>query len=357
MVEARDTSAEAPVWRIDTASGPVEAQSVAAVMFGVDQAVKAGHLNAFEPIPTGFQMLDHRMGGGLRVGELALLGGVQGVGKTNMALQMARNLAFSGEATCLYVCFEHDESSLLQRLISQESIDPASDEYQTGLRVRDIQSKVIEARKRLKVGLLEALAADPRGEAALKKMETYADRLFLLKGSSVRTTPEALQDLVATYRSRIDGRLVLFIDYLQRVPVYPEPESEADKVTKVVEALKGMALAHDISVVSIVAADKEGLKAQRLRLHHLRGSSALTYEADIVLILNEKYRVVSKTHIAYNLHKAQAFHDWLICSIEKNRAGRDQLDIEFQKKFEYCCLDPRGGEVQEVLVEERIYTE
>jgi replicative DNA helicase len=88
MVEARETGAEAPVWRIDTASGPVEAQSVAAVMFGVDQAVRAGHLNAFEPIPTGLQMLDHRMGGGLRLGELLLLGGVQGVGKTNMALQM-----------------------------------------------------------------------------------------------------------------------------------------------------------------------------------------------------------------------------------------------------------------------------
>lgn len=366
MVEAQDGLVEnlapegqvdVPVWRLDTPSGPLEAKSVAAVMYDVDKAVVDGRLTAFEPIPTGFLMLDHRMGGGLRLGELTLIGGVQGVGKTNMCLQMARNLAHSGAATCLFVCFEHDETSLLQRLISQESVDPATDEYQTGLRVRDIQARVTESRRRQRGGMIEALVGDPRGEAALKRMETYADRLFLMKASSTRTTPEALHDLIAKYRTQVDGRLALFIDYLQRVPVYPEPEEEADKVTKVAEALKSLALSEDVAVVAIVAADKEGLKAQRLRLHHLRGSSALTYEADVVLILNEKYRIVSKTHIAFNLHKAQAYHDWLICSIEKNRAGRDQIDVEFQKRFEYCCLDPRGGEVQEVLVEERIYTE
>ena len=43
-------------------------------------------------------------------------------------------------------------------------------------------------------------------------------------------------------------------------------------------------------MIAIVAADKEGLKAARLRNHHLRGSSAINYEADIILILNEKYQ-------------------------------------------------------------------
>jgi replicative DNA helicase len=356
-IQSDDDAVELPVWRLDTASGPLVASSIAAVMHDVDKAVLGGQLNAFEPVATGFQMLDHRLSGGLRLGELTLVGGVQGVGKTNMVLQMARNLAYAGTATCLFVCFEHDENSLLQRLLSQESIDPASDEFQTGLRIRDIQSRVMDTRRRQGGGLLEALMSDPRGEAALKRMEVYADRLFLMKGSATRTTPEALYDLVAKHRAQAGGKMVLFVDYLQRVPVYPEPEEEADKVTKVAEALKSLALALDVSVVAIVAADKEGLKAQRLRLHHLRGSSALTYEADIVLILNEKYRIVSKTHIAFNLHKAQTFHDWLVCSIEKNRAGRDQIDVEFQKRFEYCSLDPRGGDVQEVLIEERIYTE
>jgi len=347
---------EAPIWRVDTAYGTVQAKSTLAVLRDVEQSVRQGKLGLLEPIPTGFDLLDHRLGGGLRLGELVLVGGVQGVGKTMMTLQMARNIAVSGNATCLFVCFEHDEISLLQRLISQETIDPTAETYQSGLRMRDIQGRLLEAHKRSGTGLMEALSTDPRGDRALRRLAGYADRLLLMKASDARTTVEALGALVAKHKPE-EGRLVLFIDYLQRVPAFPEPAEEAEKVTRVVQALKGMALAQEIAVVAIVAADKEGLKARRLRLHHFRGSSALTYEADVVLVLNEKYRIVSKTHIEFNVHKAQTYHDWLVCTIEKNRSGRDNVDIEFEKRFEYCCLDPRGGDVTETLIEERIYTE
>jgi len=47
--------------------------------------------------------------------KLILLGGSQGVGKTTMAFQMARNIAASGEANCLYICYEHDEEAMAQR--------------------------------------------------------------------------------------------------------------------------------------------------------------------------------------------------------------------------------------------------
>lgn len=346
-----------PIWRVETAAGPVEARSASAVLYDVERGVQEGRLRPFEAIPTGFAMLDHRMGGGFRLGDLVLIGGAQGVGKTTMALQMARNIAAANQATCVYVCFEHDEVNLIQRLIAQESIDPAGDGFQVGLRVRDIQNRVLDARKRLGVGMFEALSGEPRGEQALRRLRTYADSLLLTRGSDLRTTLDALSALVEKHSSPANGRVVLFIDYLQRVPVYPEPPDEAEKVTKIVEGLKSIALSQDIVVVSVVAADKEGLKSKRLRLHHLRGSSALTYEADVVLILNEKYRIISKTHIEFNPHKAQSYRDWLICSVEKNRNGRDQIDVEFEKRFDYCCLDPRGADVHEVLIEERIYTE
>ncbi len=351
------SAATAPVWRVETATGTMEARSASAVLDDVERDVQEGRLRAFEAVATGLGMLDHRLGGGLRLGDLVLIGGVQGVGKTTVALQMARNIAASGAATCIYICFEHDEVNLIQRLLSQESIDPAGEPFQVGLRVRDIQARVLEARRRLGVGMLESLKGDPRGEQALARFAGYADRLLLMRGSENRTTLDNLNALVEKYYEPTNGRLVIFIDYLQRIPVRPEPAEEAEKVTKIVEGLKSIALAQDIIVVAIVAADKEGLKSKRLRLHHLRGSSALTYEADVILILNEKYRIVSKTHIEFNPHKAQAYRDWLVCSIEKNRHGRDQIDVEFEKRFDYCCLDPRGGDVHEVLIEERIYTE
>src|SRR5674536_108196 len=76
-------------------------------------------------------------------------------------------------------------------------------------------------------------------------------------------------------------------------------------------------------MIAIVAADKEGLKAARLRNHHLRGSSAINYEADIILIINEKYQIVAKVNIEFNPYQAQRFRDWVVVSVEKNRGGQD----------------------------------
>jgi replicative DNA helicase len=344
-------------WQVALPTGNLEAKSVVSALRQVDSSVAAGLLTGFQPISMGFGALDRRLQGGLRPGELALIGGGQGIGKTTMALQMARNIAASGQATCVYVCYEHDEAALLERLICMESIDPRGDNYQHGLRLRDVERLVVEGQRRKGMGLSQALTEDPRGEVALRKLAAYADRLFLVKASGVYTTTDVLRNLVEDFRSRSDGRLIVFVDYLQRMPVLPAPTDEADRVTRIVEALKEMALSHDATVVAIAAADKEGLQAKRLRLYHLRGSSAVTYEADIILILNEKYKIVTKTSIEFNLHRAQAYRDWIVLTIEKNRSGRAQADVEFRQRFEYSCFDPRGGDVEEQLVDERIFTE
>ncbi len=346
-----------PTWRVDLPTGNLEAKSVVTALRQVDDSVAAGLLSGFQPISTGFGALDRRLQGGLRPGELALIGGGQGIGKTTMALQVARNIAASGQATCVYVCYEHDEAALLERLICQESIDSRGDGYQHGLRLRDVERLVVEGQRRKGIGLTQALAEDPRGETALCKLAAYSDRLFLIKASGVYTTTDVLRNLVEDFRARSDGRLVLFVDYLQRMPVHPAPADESERVTRTVEALKELALSQDVTVVAIAAADKEGLQAKRLRLYHLRGSSAVTYEADIILILNEKYKIVTKTSIEFNLHRAQAYRDWIVLTIEKNRSGRAQADVEFRQRFEYSCFDPRGGDVQEQLVDERIFTE
>ena len=109
-----------------------------------------------------------------------------------------------------------------------------------------------------------------------------------------------------------------------------------------INGLKDIALTEDVPMIAIVAADKEGLKASRLRNYHLRGSSAINYEADIILILNEKYQIVAKVNIEFNPYQAQRFRDWVIVSVEKNRGGQDDVDLEFEKHFEFSCFDPNG---------------
>src|SRR5437867_10962636 len=153
------------------------------------------------------------------------------------------------------------------------------------------------------------------------------------------------------------SNVVLFVDYLQKVAVHPEPPVESEKVTRTTEALKDLALTMKIPVVCVVAADKEGLKSRRLRLHHLRGSSALAYEADVALILNNKFDTVSKVHLAYDPVRAETFKDWVVFTIEKNRGGPNLLDIEFKKHFLHYRFNPDGGLVAEKLIAERVYSE
>src|SRR5512144_1572858 len=97
-------------------------KAASAVLLNLGQLVQSGEVDSITPYATGFEPLDRYLGGGLRPGDLVLVGGAQGAGKTTMTLQMARNLAAHGGTTCGYVCYEHDEGMLLQRLISLESL-------------------------------------------------------------------------------------------------------------------------------------------------------------------------------------------------------------------------------------------
>lgn len=344
------------LWEALTQSGPVRPVSVLRCLDHINDKVASGQLESMQSIALGFDPTDEALGGGVRPGELILLGGGQGVGKTTMAFQMARNIAATEEAHCLYVCYEHDEENLSRRLISMESVDPYGQDFRLGVTVRELEHQIVSARSRHRAGLFDLLRLDQRTNVSLERLRHYGDRLFLLKGSG-RTTLSAIKALVEAHRVRSDERLVLFVDYLQKVPMAPEPATEQELVTRVAQGLKELALSQQIPVVAVVAADREGLKAKRMHAHHFAGSAALAYEADVILVLSEKYDSVARVHIEFNPQKAQAFRDWIVCSVEKNRSGRDVIDMEFEKRFSYCCLNPNGNLVSEKLIDERLYNE
>ncbi len=347
----------ANTWRMDSDTGSMAPKSALDVLVDLNDKVVSGKLGEYLPVPLGLTPLDKTIGGGLRPGELLLIGGAQGTGKTTMALQIARNVAASGQASVLYLCFEHDEAYLLNRLIALESALAHMPQKAGAIKIQDVRKEI--------VGTWAAegaeapnLANNPRLRPSLDRIARYGQNLFLLRGSATASTIGNIRTLVQAFRELAgEKRLLVIVDYLQKVPQIPEPTSEAEKVTFVVSGLKDIALSEEVPMIAIVAADKEGLKASRLRNFHLRGSSAINYEADIILILNEKYHIVAKVNIEFNPYQAQRFRDWVIVSVEKNRGGQDNVDLEFEKHFEYSCFDPNGRTVQEKLIEERLYND
>jgi len=334
-------------------------QSVMGVMRNIDERVRAGDLGEFQPISTGFAELDAAISGGLRVGQLAILSGPAGVGKPSLMLQIARNISSSAQAADLFVCYEHETEYLTQRLICMESVGLGDGTPTDGLRMRDIADLVTRytGRNKGKTGFTEAVGFDPRGARALQRMSRYSQNLHLAKGSSASTTVDSIAKMAKQLRApggAAEGKqLVLFVDYLQKVASVTPHTAEAARNFEEVEGLKELALDQKIVVVAIVAAEVEGLKAQRLRLQHLLTSAAVAYEADIIMLMNEKYDIVDRRHIEYNKHHAEQYHQFVVLSVEKNRSGSDLIDLELRKQLQYCTFRPDARRVEEHLISGR----
>jgi replicative DNA helicase len=332
------------------------------VLSEADARVVEGNLGDFVPIQTGFDPLDGFIGGGLRKTELILLGGAQGIGKTIATLQVARNIAMRPDQYVFYLSYEHTEMHLMHRLLCLESVNPPELDTSRGLKLRDLYSIIVAQRAKGFMGredgsssLQSILKENPKTAPSLARIARYADRMIMVKASPAVTTLRAIKEMTARLADATGGNVVVFVDYLQKIAVHPErPRDENDKVTMIVEGLKDIALSLDVPVWSIVAADREGLKSKRIHLFHLRGSSALDYESDIAIIMNNKYQIMTKDHVSFNPYAAKQFRDWVVFTVEKNRAGKAMQDMEFQLHGQHFTFDPRGQKVQQQLIDDKV---
>jgi replicative DNA helicase len=297
---------------------------------------------------TGMFPLDDVLGGGLRPQDLVVLSGRPGAGKTIMALQWARAAARQG-ANAIYVCYEHGPESLLERFAALEAVS-AEREARTGLHGQDFEPAGALMRPFGSLAPSELRLADTLDRAAV-----YGRRLSFVPGVGRDTNLDAIEQLV----DRDDaGNAVLFVDYLQKIPTESGRfRNEDERSAHVVESLKDIALRMNIAVVAIVAAERDALRERRLRMHHMRGSSALMYEADIAIVLNEKHRAVSKTHLAYDSVRAESARRQIVLSLEKNRHGVADVDLDFKKDFANYAIDPAGTFLTEDLVDDVLFQE
>src|SRR5690606_29187337 len=356
------TRSKGPTGRINNRSSAHMPRTLTQVMNDANERVVRGDLVDYVPMPTGFDPLDGFIGGGLRKTELLLLGGAQGIGKTIATLQIARNIAMRQDQYAFYLSYEHTETHLMHRLLCLESVNPPDLDLSRGIKLRDLYQIIVAQRAKEFMGrdggagsLQQILRDNPKTAPALSRMARYADRLILVKASPAVTTLRAIMAMTARLCDATGGNVTVFVDYLQKVAVHPErPRDENDKVTMIVEGLKDVALSLDVPVWSIVAADRDGLKSKRIHLFHLRGSSALDYESDIAVIMNNKYQILSKDHVTFNPYTARQFRDWVVFTVEKNRAGRSMQDMEFQLHGQHFGFDPKGQKVQQQLIDDKV---
>jgi len=314
--------------------------SVYEVVTAFNRRLREGKLS-YRSIPTGFTPLDAYLGGGLQAEDLVLLGGPQGVGKTVAVLQMARNIAREGHALAIVVCFEHSEIYLLLRLLSMESVE-VNDGILDGMTRKALRDAILRAldaedsdptQHGLELGLEWVLAHIPGAERAFNRISRYWQRLHLVRGSSRLTTVEVLETYIE--KAQDDGfqDIVLFVDYLQKVPYRPpigapDPDT-TQRIGHVVGGLKDVALATGVPIVAVAASDEAGLRAGRVRLADLLGPSLVQYECDVGIIQNP--------------HDVGADgRQTVLWTIEKNRSGPNGVAMLFKLEGRYFYFDPQG---------------
>ena len=333
---------EGSVTAIDRVVLPVgvpEPQSLGAVVDDLDQRLREGCIEDYVPIPTGFHPLDEYLEGGLHADDLWLLGGMQNIGKTVAVVQMARNIAASGAALPVVVCYEHAPLYILHRLLSLESIDPTDGRVDGGLTRDALNATVVEGLRRGEELSVQWLLSEmPEAEAAWRKMEGYLDSMWLVLGDGRKTTVDVLELYVRLARERGYGQVVLLIDYLQIVPVRPslsgERYDEDQRIAVVMKALKTMALQHHVPVVAVSAADEASLRQQRVHLEDLLGPALVQYQPDGALILNRSGKAVGERK------------SWPVrWAVEKNRHGVSEVEVEIVLHGPYYAFNPHGRRV------------
>jgi replicative DNA helicase len=172
------------------------------LMMHVD-AVADGTASA-DSIPTGFPSLDKLLGGGLRRGDLVVLGGDVGVGKSALALAIALRARSAGTAV-EFMSGEMDLTRVLERVLAIEG-KASVDQIRQGTLDEATRAALGAAAFRLRE-TMPGIARLPAGGAA-----------ELVAGGHESTTllvVDSLQALAGTATGALDDELALAVRALK----------------------------------------------------------------------------------------------------------------------------------------------
>ena len=204
-----------------------------------------------DTVPTGFPSVDRILGGGIRRGDLIVLGGDVGSGKSALGLAIALRAAAGGNEV-LFLSGEMSAERVLERALAIEG----------RARIDDIRQ-----------GSLDDAGRSGVGAAAIRLRE---------RAPTVEPLDGETDSVVATIEHRRSAQLAV-IDSLESLRHGDGPLEEQRAAT--IGRLKALAVRLDMAIV--VTAQLPALDRTRQdlrpRLQDLGGRGAIAHQADVVL--------------------------------------------------------------------------
>ena len=213
----------------------------------------------YHAIPTGIDELDSLLGGGFMQSQLVLLGAPPAMGKT----AVAQWLAEKSRARVQYYCFEMPADHLIARSLSRvmyekDIADLSPAEVLQGKDMRAIREGV-------------------------KTFSLIGGRVVYNPGVAGNDLcPPTLQSLLQAIDKAGECDIVV-VDYLQLVNA--GGRDEAENIQKTMAALKSLAVRKGITILAIMANNRNANRMADTSQFTGRGSSSLEYGADMILNL------------------------------------------------------------------------
>ncbi len=242
---------------------------------------------AGDTVATGFPGVDRFLGGGLRQGDLIVLGGDVGVGKSSFALAIALRIAERGEGAAM-ISGEMDEERMWERALAIES-----------------RTKLDDIRR----GTLSDEARAALGAAAVR-LRTHPLVYRPMAAAGFEEVADRVRALHAPFTA---------LDYLQLLPPPPGVAEHAEQMAAAVRLLKEVALDAHTALLLVAQLPRHDPRRRDPRpdLDDFGALGAVKYHADVALGLyrEEMYQMTrgvegaTELIVAKNRHGATGFVD------------------------------------------------
>ncbi len=213
-------------------------------------------------VPTGIRDLDEMLSG-LQPSDLIILAARPSVGKTTLALDMARITATTHDKSVLIFSLEMSSQQLVDRMLSAES----------------------------RVNAWNLRTGRINGDNDFSRLRDSLDRLSKAKIFIDDQPGNSIARMKATSR-RIKaekGLDLIVVDYLQLMTTSKSHDSMVNQVTEISRSLKGLAKELDVPVLALSqlsrAVESRGGKP---RLSDLRDSGSIEQDADVVMFIHRE---------------------------------------------------------------------
>jgi len=214
-------------------------------------------------ITSGFHRLD-QMTDGFQYGELAIIAARPSIGKTAIAIAIAKAAAIDSRIPTLFISLEMSDESIVRRMVSTIGTIPMQD---------------------IKTGQLDQGGMKAMSSASAK---IAGSPIHFVSGSSVSN----IATITAVIRRAVRkwGVKLVLVDYLQKIHGSRAAEKKTYEIAEVSGRLKGVASDTKTAVVALAQLNRESEKDKGRvpRLTDLADSGQIERDADLVLLLNRE---------------------------------------------------------------------